>query len=220
MISHPYRCIFIHIPRTGGSSIEAVVWGSGKKRQESDLWMGFVDRFSNKYQTGGLQHLRARQVIQEVGRETWDAYYTFAFVRNCWDKAVSQYHYMMQRRADLREFVGLPEGADFKAYLEATARKEHVQWLPQFEFLVGDDGALLVDDVFRFEQYAQQSEAVLDKLGAKYERVPHTEKTERDTYVRYYDDESRERVAELYAEDIRRFGFRFGEPSVVSSAAG
>ena len=67
MISHEKKCIFIHIPKCGGTSVEDVIWPKEQGRTEDDLWMGFVSRFENKYQTGGLQHLLACQVREEVG---------------------------------------------------------------------------------------------------------------------------------------------------------
>ena len=82
VISHDKKCIFIHIPKCGGTSVEDVIWPKGKGRTEEDLWMGFVNRFENKYQTGGLQHLLAWQVREEVGSDVFSDYYKFSFVRN------------------------------------------------------------------------------------------------------------------------------------------
>ena len=51
MISYKHNCIFVHIPRTGGTSIENIIWPSKKDRVEDNLSMGFVQPFYNKYQT-------------------------------------------------------------------------------------------------------------------------------------------------------------------------
>ena len=87
MISHDRRCIFIHIPKTGGTSIEDAIWP--KPRREEDLWMGFVAPGRNKYQPGGLQHLLARQVRLEVGADVFARYFKFAIIRNeRWNLAI------------------------------------------------------------------------------------------------------------------------------------
>lgn len=213
MISHRYRCIFVHIPKTGGHSIEAVVWPSG--RSESTLWMGFVDEFHNKYQTGGLQHLHATQIREEVGAETFDAYFKFSFVRNPWDKAVSQFAYM-QTRPDLRRFLGMDEHDDFATYLRLTQERLHVQWEPQHAFVYDDHDNLLVDFLGRFERFDADTRELLSRLEVRIGRlrrrvrsVPHRNKSERSHYRDYYDAETKALVAAIYARDIDAFGYTF-----------
>ena len=62
MISYKNNCIFVHIPKTGGTSIESLIWKNNKSRSVENLWMGFVDDYHNKYQTGGLQHLLGKHL--------------------------------------------------------------------------------------------------------------------------------------------------------------
>lgn len=207
MISHRYRAIFVHIPKTGGTSVEEVLWP--RPRSQADLWMGFTSRFANKYQTGGLQHLFARHIRQEVGRDAFTTYFKFSFVRNPWDKAISQF-FSMQRRDDLREFIGMKPGDCFKTYLERIAKKQHVQWEPQHRFLLDDNGELLVDRVGRFEHFERDLRAVLARLGVEVAAVPHRNRTSHGPYQEYYDPESVGMVEEMYAEDIARFGYHFG----------
>jgi hypothetical protein len=206
VISDRLRCIFIHIPKCAGTSIEDVLWPH--PRGEDELWGGFVDRYNNRYQTGGLQHLTAALVRDAVGSERFERYFKFTVIRNPWDRAVSQYVFM-QRRPDLRELAGIAEDASFTAYLRAiAAAPAHVQWTAQERFLYDADGRLLVDRIVRFETLDQQIAGVFARLGIEAE-LPHRNAGERGEARHYYDDESRALVAQLYAGDIERFGYAF-----------
>ena len=170
--------------------------------------MGFVDAHHNKYQTGGLQHLMARQILIEVGAEIFKSYFKFSIVRNPWDKAVSQYSYMKDR-PDLQQFIGMKRTDDFKRYLELTTRKPHVQWQPQYKFLYDNDGRLLVDFVGRFESYEEEVRYLLSRLNLPKTPVPHEKKGQRADYREYYDAGSESMIATLYRKDIELFGYAF-----------
>ena len=206
MISDRHRCIFVHIPKCGGTSIEDVIWP--EPRREADLWMGFVDAYHNKYQTGGLQHLTAAQIRTEVGAARFGACWKFAMVRNPFDRAVSQYAFMA-KRPDLRAFLGMDEDAPFAAYLERIARRRHVQWTPQHEFLCDAAGALLVDFVGRFETLAEDAAWIFARLGLGAPVLPHANKGERSHYREYYGLAERRAVEALYARDLDLFGYDF-----------
>ena len=217
MISHRHRCIFVHIPKTGGTSIENLIWPG--PRTTADLWMGFIDRYHNKYQTGGLQHLLATQIRAEVGTEVFAEFYKFSIVRNPWDKAVSQYS-SMDGREDLRDFIGMKKGDSIKRYLDLIGRKKHVQWEPQVSFLRDSNGDLLVDFVGRYEAFSPSVFHVLSAIGVRSDTVPHENASRRGPYPGYYDSESREMVADLYAADIEAFGYSFGDNDGRPDAAG
>jgi hypothetical protein len=206
MISHEHRCIFVHIPKTGGSSIEDVLWPG--QRTGKDLWMGFVSRFANKYQTGGLQHLLARQIRLEVGTDVFDQYFKFAFVRNPWDRAISQYASMV-RRPDLREYIGMKEDSSFADYLKMIERRSHVQWEKQIEFVQDESGRVVVDFVGRFERLAQDARIVFDRLGLSDAQLPHSNPSSHRPYREYFSGDARDQIRRLYARDIERFGYSY-----------
>lgn len=214
MISHDKKCIFIHIPKCGGTSIEDVIWPKDQGRTENDLWMGFVNRFENKYQTGGLQHLLARQVREEVGRDVFSDYYKFAFVRNPWDRIVSQFAYM-QQRPDLMDYLGMTAETEFKAYLDLIRLKEHVQWMPQVRFLLDQDGSVLVDRIGRLESFNEDCAQIFAALGLTLDQLPgHANRSKRHSFRYYYSDrESIDMVADLFAEDVDYLGYEFVDPS-------
>jgi hypothetical protein len=206
VISDRHTCIFVHIPRCGGGSVEEVIWPGPRK--ENELWRGFVDRYHNKYQTGGLQHLHARQIRQEVGDGRFSSYFKFAIVRNPFDRLVSQFAYM-RGRPDLRTFIGMHENTLFADYLGLIRRKRHVQWEPQSSFLCDDDGSLLVDFVGRFEALVEDVAHVLKRLGIDGEELPHKNRSDRRDYRDYYTLDSRSQVEEMYDDDLARFGYEF-----------
>jgi hypothetical protein len=71
MINHKFKCIFIHIPCAGGTSIEN--WICGK-----DYW-----NIDNKE-----KHLLSCQA-KEMYAEYWDEYFKFSIVRNPYRRTVS-----------------------------------------------------------------------------------------------------------------------------------
>lgn len=205
MISHTHRCIFIHIPKTGGTSIEHVIWPG--ERSSADLWMGFVDRFHNFYQTGGLQHLTAKLIRAHVGASLFADYFKFAIIRNPWDKAASQFRYMASR-PDLCEFADLEcPPSDFRHYLEAIARKEHVQWMAQHRFVLDDNGESMVDRIGRYENLQSATTRFFAAIGIADVVLSHANRTRDSGVPHTMDLESSEMIGELYRTDALAFGY-------------
>jgi hypothetical protein len=206
MISHRKRFIFVHIPKTGGTSVAAALAGHGTFLQGKH-------NFDSLY----FKHATARDVKRMMGDE-FARYFRFTVVRNPWDWAVSSYTFNrgLHRpfiRHTAHEVVGyVPEFArdwTFKHWLR--------WWIDSFgplqsAMLTDEAGQLLVDEVIRFEEMAARFPPLCLKLRIWPRRLPHVNKTlaREHAYPAYYDDESREWVAQHFAEDIERFGYRFG----------
>ncbi|NER22223.1 MAG: sulfotransferase family protein [Symploca sp. SIO1B1] len=222
MISYDKKCIFVHIPKTGGSSIENLIWTGN--RRESDLWKGHITPYYNKYQTGGLQHLFATHIQQEVGNDVFKSFFKFSFVRNPWDKAVSQFCYMKTIKI-LREFIGMSKDDCFKQYLSLIQTKKHVQWEEQYKFILDQNGNSLVDFIGRFENFENDVRYVLQTLNNQtslnpqeltpesakisFAKIPHVKQSLRTHYTDYYDNESKDIVRHLYQKDIELFNYIF-----------
>ena len=147
MISHKHKCIFIHIPKCGGASVEDVLFKPIKERTTKDLWM-----FPSKYQTGGLQHLMASHIIEEVGEDIFKEYFKFSFVRNPWDKMISQFNYTIAQRRDIQKYIGINKNSSFNEYLNRVFSADiHVQWDQQHKF-IHINGMNAVDFIGRFEK--------------------------------------------------------------------
>ena len=198
MISHEHKCIFVHIPRCGGTSIEVNLHGRD--------W--FKDDRTTK-------HLIA-STAKEIYEPYWDDYFKFSFVRNPWDRMVSMskftYFYGVRIKASKIRF-----GQYFnKNYpLEIDPRsKSHLGNFTSIEnaiylnILNAD-----IDFVGRYENLQDDFNIVCDRIGIPREQLAHVQKARkpRKHYTEYYDDRTREIVAEKYAKDIEYFGYKFGE---------
>ncbi len=215
MINWKRKCIFVHIPKTGGSTIERIIWPKKSQYNLNNLY-GIQNKLGRPpYQQGPLQHLKSVNIIKAVGENTFRDYFKFSFVRNPWDKAVSQFAYM-KGRPNLQKRTGMPKHVEFKKYLELTQRREHVHWAAQHTFIINEHGELMVDYLGRFEHFENHLFQVLKKLSLdtvffnlKKRKIPVINSSERSHYHNYYDDESREMVAHFCSEDIKIFNYGF-----------
>ena len=80
------RYAFLHIPKTGGSSIAEPDYQSGNGALVALL--GSEDHV----QAGHIRAVGLKNRLQN----NWDDYFKFAFVRNPWDRIVSLYDYFLQ----------------------------------------------------------------------------------------------------------------------------
>lgn len=241
MICHPYRCVFIHIPKTGGISVEHVflsLVGLTWDTRAPLLLRGNDDPSKGPPR---LAHLKGSEYVSlgYLGPEQFDAYFKFSFVRNPWDRMVSEYKYR-----------GHPMRMPFKTWLlrhlpPPGFTDAYCHLIPQYEFIYDADGRLLADFVGRYESLQADFDRVCERLGIEKTPLPHENrsldapriqslndvkkrvrrwlwtlrpKNVYPHYTQYYDDESRAFVAERYRIDIEIFGYAFGEDPAPAAA--
>ena len=82
---------------------------------------------------------------------------------------------------------------------------------PQYDWISDKNDNILVDFIGRYEKFQDDWRYICKKINISPEDLPVTHKTSKNHYTEYYDDETREIVAEIYAKDIDYFGYKFGE---------
>src|SRR5579883_3231486 len=148
-LSHSHRFIFIHIFKTAGTSVRAVL-DPFTRSAILRLWHRFRGRLGSPppAQFPRLSdHARAAEVRDVLPGELFRRYFKFAFVRNPWDWQVSWYHYVLQNR-EHHEHAAVARLAGFEDFLRW--RTDHPVW-SQKSFVTDERGETIVDFVGRFE---------------------------------------------------------------------
>lgn len=225
-VSLTNRCIFVHIPKTAGSSIVQALHESDPQAlyAGTGLWDVFVnhprsaelvDRYRRTFRIGTLatapqQHLPAAILRELVDPRVWNASFKFAFVRNPWDMLVSGYHYQTRTLSHEQRMLN-PDAHELLRRAKDFA--DVVRYYPMIRgdmtsFLADESGDVIVDFVGRYESLAQDFAYVCQHIGISAE-LPHENRSEHASYREYYTDETRGIVERHFARDIERFNYTF-----------
>lgn len=184
MIDHARRLLFVHITRTGGTSIE---WAFvGRDWANIDL---------------ATKHMSASQMRKHYGEKIWNDFAKFTVVRNPWDRVISMW------ATTWWDFE--PDAcrqADITAFLHQLKPHPNEAYHSLFYHEILDDE---LDFVLRYETMQADLSRMLRKCGQPEVVLPCVWKTYRRHYSDYYTREARRMVADMFSRDIERFGYRF-----------
>lgn len=215
LISDSRRVLFVHVPKTGGVSIEDVVregCPDARKKRPGAPPEG--------------RHLTLERILENEPQAI--DYWTFGFVRNPWARMVSWYSMIDQWNKRWGPASGKPQdisyglmrdgnamwraAAAYSGFEEFVLRgTEELPRLgtPQVDYLRAPALGKQADFVGRTEQLADDMAVVQRKLGLEPTPPPHRNKSRHGTYHDYYTEASRKKVAEVYAQDLEAFGYTY-----------
>jgi hypothetical protein len=210
VISQKYKCIFIEVPKTGSTSIRAVL-GHPKKPH--------LDIVQTKQE---LECILQLSYLYDRPDDAWDPdkpkrmadsifeeFFKFGFVRNPWDRTVSLY--------ERKEGIQLSGEMTFEEFVEwinyssdtcihPTRHKNQLDWF------VNDEGKVLVDFIGRFERLQDDWKQICGKLAIDT-TLPHVNPNLncRKHYTEYYSTKTKEMIASKFGVDVEYFGYEFGQ---------
>ena len=207
-IFHQHKCIFIHLPRTGGTTIHNALGGGPKNHFP---WHKF--KSDPEY------------------NEVWDSYLKFATVRNPFDWLVSLYnHPNTLSRSQHRSQSHCPERGDhvniaqvmtptgpvkkrsFEDYVRCPAMFSWESPYVTQSQTIGYD----IDFFIKFEKLQQGFDKLCDKIGRSrsiLKVVVPTANRKKD-YKKYYDSDLIRDVSKVFRKDLTRFRYSFSDESL------
>jgi len=183
---------FIHVPKTGGSSVSCVLFGDGKR---------------------GTGHQPVWQCPPKLNQNQ----VTVAFVRNPLDRLVSTYSYLLadgqnnRDKSDSQKFIK-PHGG-FKQFVEALSQdpdfyfeQQHLK--PQLYYLSesGNNVCANIDWLCRYERFDADLRRLCLAFGKEYRNI-RINASKHEHHIYYYDDKTADLVMQVYHQDFEAFGY-------------
>lgn len=195
------KFVFVHIPKTAGTSIERVL----------DMHKDYSD--NNPFMGGGFyghepQHysyeITLKQLEDEFNVENPETWFSFTFVRNPYDRMVSEYFWRL-RVPKFQDNVGSFEDFCYwvKDQVENGSEMSHEK--PMVSFGDPDD----FDFVGKYENLREDFRTLCKKIGYEDRKLICTNRSfKRNREFRfYYNRELKELVYETFKEDFETFGY-------------
>jgi hypothetical protein len=215
LLSIRYKFLFVHIAKTGGTSIRAAL-RPYKWKDPYRLPLFLCSRLSSLTQHRlGCKFPRHAKIIaayEILPREFFDSLYKFAFVRNPWDLQVSSFHHILRERPHL--MAGMNEFETFLRWKLDPGRRYqfHIDTSIelQSDYLIDLRGNVLVDFVGRYERLEDDFQQACRHIGIHPPKLPHKRRAKnRTSYRQYYNDKTAQLVADHFKRDIELFGYDF-----------
>jgi hypothetical protein len=220
IISYGHRFIFIHVPKAAGMSIDRALAPYAHRTEHVlvNRLLALVGIHVNHYTyykwKRFRRHVAARIVRRHLPRRVYGNCFKFAFVRNPWDRMVSQYHYILRNPHYHRHRL-VKSMSSFEQYVRYELSRNKPL---QKDFVTDRRGRLIVDFVGRFERLEDDFAAVCRTLNIEAV-LPHVNRTSHRDYRYYYDQPTIDLVASHFREDIDFFGYAFDDGLARAAAA-
>ncbi len=211
-LSRQYNALYIHIPKTGGTFITNNVLRMGNKAGK-EKGQGEYNFFGT---TGNIEYTHATAPeIKDIIGDSFNSYYSFAFVRNPFDKLISEYFYLTRQKNAHKGFINI---SSFKNFINELHEKFHSMdtlpqyqinhYTPQYKFILDNNDKIMVNYVGRFENFTSDIKNIMKTLNINVPIIK-LNTTNHKHYKHYYDKESIKMVEEMYHKDLEIFNYEF-----------
>jgi len=226
IISHKYKCIMVHIPKTAGKSL-------------SNLFYELDPEYKEAYEAINLNwsqppggHMSAAAIRSKIGDEIYDEYFKFVFIRNPYDWFKSYYlhhcHSIFEGTTPIswllypNDTLPLPINGEITADHFMRCYSMGKYWFNNtgdtsnnIHTRIGNFSQLgwiddVVDYVASYDNLNEEFEFIKNKLGLPIEsKMPHIRDNE--SYDGYLNSDVIQLISILFKDDIQFYNKKTNE---------
>lgn len=189
MISYTKKFIFIHIPRTGGTSIEKSLELYAEGKVNTKIGKGGiynlppelekrVNKILGNQISRNAKHMTALDWKQVLGEE-YNDYYKFTIIRHPLTKAFSMLKFNERKTEDNEDWVNF-----------------------QCMYFEDENGEIIVDDIFKYEELEESWKKICNNLKIEYKPLPHENKLKKNEEMKNI-----EHLKLFFQEEIVKLGY-------------
>jgi len=184
-----HNLLFIHIPKTGGSSIEKAfnVFGNNEFWGTTEKCIDGINMAPQHY---------TPEVLKDILGKEYNSYLKFTFVRNPYARIISEYKY--------------------KNKIDFVYKKNLNEWIPKYLAKIDTDHKLpqsvFVDETVDFVGHTESLEDDLNKFLSKIcitIKLSHDNKTIGNSLISSHliNKSNLQLINKVYEQDFQRFGY-------------
>jgi hypothetical protein len=218
IISHSKKFVFIHIPKTAGTTT-ANVLKPHNQTVKPRPWrtISHALRFPANPRTAWFeQHDSAAMVKARWGASAFKDYYKFSFVRNPFEHSVSHYLFTKDMTFGWNRKTTISDYS-FEDYLrwriEASAhqklerRTRFVRMPDQSFYILDANENQLVDDIYKADSFADSMQRLCQKIDILAPKtLPHLRRQKKSAH-NFLNSDTIDLIQRLYDRDFTNFGY-------------